>query len=498
MTKLGVGRIICLLFFCLFGWTFLNVALTTTENCLVSIAVAVALLLLVLALRWVLQRCLFHVTQGLLYGLFAFLLVGLTVLQLFVGWKLMAQPDGTLAVLHNGALQWCQQGSVDTSTLNLLTTGQRIWLVVLARIYQWIQGWMGRVPLFAGVCLNTLAVDLSACLLFFICKRLWNLKIALLAGIVSAVFLPYYLTSTVFSLDLAVMPLVLGAVALLTCRKTGNTPWSHGQCFAGGWLLGIAVCLKGSGLVVLAVLICYLGLHRREGRSIGLCLAGAFLSMVLLVWMTQGMLYSRETPLGDKDPPLGIYLLAGLQEDGLENETVSNILELPTQQEQSQAAEIAIRERLEELGGTGLIRYWTEKSVRLWGDGTYSHQESRGEMIYPGLLPQFVMANGIYYPAVEYLCQGMQIAMLFLMWVSLAWGVRRPSWNLLGSLRVGLAGIFLFSILGPSQARDLLTYVPLFFLLALDGLNVLCRISWGRLGRTLCTGEGEWLQPRKP
>ena len=98
-----------------------------------------------------------------------------------------------------------------------------------------------------------------------------------------------------------------------------------------------------------------------------------------------------------------------------------------------------------------------------------------------GLLTQFITPGTTYYGVLEYLCQGIQIDLLFLLWVSLAWGAYRPGWNLLGSLRAGMAGLFLFHLLAPAHPGDLLTYVPLLFLLALDGLNALGRVPWKRV-----------------
>ena len=484
MTRLGANRILCLSFFALFGWIFWNVVLTRMGNCLVAMAVAVILLLAVLAMRWVLQRCLFHVRPSFLYGAFGLLLVGFTALQLILGGLLMAQPTGALEQLHHGALQWIQQGTVDQAVLNACTPGQRTWMAVLARIYQLVQTIWESVPLFAGVCLNIVAVNLSVVLLFLLCKKLWNGKVALLAGAISVLFLPYYLVGSVFSPDLAVMPLILGAMTLLVY----GGQWQGRGCtlsrFGAGVLLGMGTCLKGSVVVLLVALLLYLVLHRvgqpvvAEAWSM---MAGALVPMVLLTWMVQGMFRSQGAWVGEQDPPIRVYLLAGLQEQGLEEESVAEILTLPTQQEKVQAASADLKARLDQLGGTGLITYWTGKAASTWGDGTYGLTQTRGSVMRLGLLTQFITPGTTYYGVLEYLCQGIQIDLLFLLWVSLAWGAYRPGWNLLGSLRAGMAGLFLFHLLAPAHPGDLLTYVPLLFLLALDGLNALGRVPWKRV-----------------
>lgn len=172
--------------------------------------------------------------------------------------------------------------------------------------------------------------------------------------------------------------------------------------------------------------------------------------------------------------PLEHWVAMGLEGTGGYNADVYWMTASVEGKEEKKAVDKAfIQKKLSEYGAEGMIRHLKQKIYFTWGDGVYFAPEKlKREPLKTSRLHAWVLYDGSEYAKVYKYCNAYQLLLL----LGIAASLFR---NLLekGRLRevfviqLAVFGLFLFLLVWETRSRYLVNFVPLFILLALDGMQ---------------------------
>lgn len=331
---------------------------------------------------------------------------------------------------------------------------------------------------YMGVLLNIASILLSVWIGSRTACKIWGKKGALTYLGFAAFFLPYYINASRFYTDtLTLVFPVLAVYLYIRIRETGELKKRAAGCIALGLCLTAGFLLKGSCIIVAVALVIHSfisGLNRRTLAAI--LIAACVFGVSYQAWQSyvrncSWIDMSREDAL--TFPAVHWIMMALSGNGGFRQEDFDYTYSFEGKKEK-QAADIErAREKLEELGGAGgFIRFEMNKIALTWGDGKFAQQAHLEWMQKDTWVQEFVNDEGRYYPVFYVYTRAFVVILYTLFLFSAAGGCFRKN-GIMSVINICIFGVLLFFAVWETKSRYLLNYTPLFFLCAIDGLNVL-------------------------
>lgn len=482
MIRLRLSQAFHILFYICFGWIFLNVVFTTTDNFLLSLLIA----LIIFGAFYLLHKFTSKVVSGwkasTVLFCFFFSLIIVFLLQSLLGFYLQIDCNAgywDFDQVYRNAVSYATTGQITNHVYFMRYPNNTFTLVLLSLFYRVIFLISGHTSEMAGVFLNIVAIDFSILMMFFTSRRIYNSHTALFMAFLCFFFTPFYLYVPIFYTDTLSMPFLALGVYLYTVfsitekRRCWHFLILSFACIT--LLLGLKV--KGTVFLVFIALMAhiYLTLSSKEILISGIVIA----LTVSLTIISYNYLYDRaelvDTTYSDcYEYPFTHWFMMGLAEGGGYNSTDdSKTRGYNTVTEKKLYNLGQIKKRIEEYGVTGLMKHFTSKATyTTWGDGTlYAGYKLERTPKFETDLQEYVFPDGKYYDYIVYYSQGYWLALFFLIMVSIRSGIRSDKIDIFVYYRIAVFGLFLFLLLWETRSRYLLNYMPVFILLAVNGME---------------------------
>ncbi|MDL2294217.1 hypothetical protein LJC60_06255 [Ruminococcaceae bacterium OttesenSCG-928-D13] len=403
------------------------------------------------------------------------LMVLMGLLQAYVIWGLLPRPAtlDDFGMVYSSAADYALNGTLpgDYLLINPTHTGT---YTLLAGLFSLLaQFGLTDFTLPAAI-LNVLAVDGAVLLLYFCGRRLWSARRAIFLLVVAVVTVPLLLYSPVAYSTTLALPFVTGTLLLWLKARAA---WRQGSlrgavvrfCVLSA-LAGAGALLKATVLIVwIAVVLDLLFLLSGKGR-LRLLLAGLGCAALIFVGGSIGLRYTPLMPwYQDEGFPLRGFVMMGLDgHGGYSAEDVEAVMAQEGGRARVTFINAEIVQRLGDMGFGGVLEHLGFKIGYTYGDGTDGAaqvlEDNAGRW---SSLHELARPQGSYFGIMAYLAFGMQAAMLAWAAVGTIKSVVRKN-DALTFARVALFGLFLFLLVWKASPGELVPFLPLLMLCAME------------------------------
>ncbi len=405
-------------------------------------------------------------------ALFAVLLA----LQILFGLLMRGEPleAGDFGTVYSAASAYAQTGQPAGEYL--------LHQPALGGVYLLMCGYFSLLGLFGvtgfalpAMVLNLLAIDGAVLLLYFCVRRVFGLRKAMIAMVACVFTLPFVLyVPILFTASLA-MP---APVAMVLLWLRGRAAWRGGEkkkaiiqfCLMS-LVAGLGALIKPTVLVLwVAAAIDLLVLLAGRDRWKPL-LAGLGIVALLFAGGRFGMRALPMMPAPDAGEgfPLSGWMLMGFSGNGgMDEEIYSGVLEQGGSAERAVYADYELGRHLGELGFGGVLQQLGRKLAYTFGDGSYEApaQLESGAAQW-NFLQDYVLPFGARFEVFYYVAFGLAAAVLGWMTVAAVLALRRKN-NALSFVRAALLGLALVLLVWRTGPGELVCFVPLMLLCALE------------------------------
>ena len=350
-------------------------------------------------------------------------------------------------------------------------------LIIVSLIYYVTDKLFGTMPVMAPILINTLGLNISFILLYFISKRIFSDKITpLYTAILGTLFCVFYTYTPYYYTDAMSMPFVMGSVLLflkgVSSDKTGTMFLSLAISSA---LAIIGYKIKGSVIILpvayLAYIIYLINKSELKNRlkQIAVIIVACVLSAVTLSAGISAFKLASEEEKNAYEFPLTHWIMMGLHDRGGYCDKDFWYTENAGDYEDKKQADIEmIKERISDYGVFGMIKHLAKKIGYTWDDGTYFIKQylENGE---DNAVRSFVTESPIFYLyALAY-----HVLILVMMFASYISGTVQNEKSAVTLIRVIVFGVFLFFLIWEARSRYLVNFTPMFILVAVSGIKFL-------------------------
>lgn len=414
-------------------------------------------------------------------------------LQLVAANLLLANPVTDWNVIHQVALSFAKNGTMDNMYENLpynvhylakYTNNNGI-AVLLSVFYRAVYMIFGDVPLIAPVILNTVFIFVSVILCYLIAKRI----LGNFGGIVTAgfcfLFMPYYTYTPYFYTDSISMPFTVLSVYLFIRAYDSNKTVSETILYcACACSIAVGYLLKGNVIIVLVGVIVYTlikGGIKKLIFGVALTLSVFVICLASLNLFISSMHMTTEEERYQYQYPITHWVMMGLKGVGSFDQAESTFTNSAGNYDEKQEANLeVIQQRLSDYGFGGMCKHLFDKAMFTWNDGSYwiSHHiyNNTGDRNF---LHEFVLMNGRAYGVFYCISSGMQIVILLMFCITSLYSVIKPRCDHMTLIRILIFGIALFLLVWETRSRYLFNFTPLFLIVAAQGM-ILSAKAFGR------------------
>ena len=421
------------------------------------------------------------------------ILLVLPVIQSVLGMRLEIDPFADFGAVLHGAREWVQDGTFcmawDREFYFYIYPHNLGLTALLALLFRAVDALGGDCFYLAAVVLNSVLATCS----ILLCADILRRTLGYAAGVTGAVLFlllpPFYVLGTVFYTDVMsfCFPLLALWLSLL----------ARGRSLRRRWYLDVLLALTAfvgyhiKATVLIMVVAIWIGMGLRGQWRALLSQAAAvvcvFVAGTLLwnAWLFSTYLdadLARENAL-----PMVNWLVLGVSADEdaeLFGETAFEAVFYggDTAAAREQAGWQAFRARFAQRQREGLLGYYARKMAVAMGSGTLGLSDFLDDNPWNDTaLHDYVLYDGVHYPAYDAYCSGIMLALLLL---ALAGGVRLALRGQEKSTQcvevwVALIGVFLFLLFWEPRDRYFSNYFCVLVIAAVSGLHALysaCRL----------------------
>ena len=479
-------RIFHILFFTAFSIITVGVIASICRVNLWGIVTAVGMLGLGIVVIYLLYRRFGNIGSRKANIVFAVMAAVMLVIQLAAANLLLANPVTDWNVIHQVALSFAKNGSMDNMYENLPNnhhylakyTNNGGITVLLSFFYRAIYLIFGDVPLIAPVMLNTVFIFVSVIFCYLIAKRILGNFGGLVAGGLCFLFVPYYTYTPYFYTDSISMPFTVISIYLfIRAYESDNTAVEITLYCSCAFSVAVGYLLKGNVIVVLAGIIVYSlikGGVKKVTIAVGLTLSMFVIFLAALNLLISSMHMTTEDERYEYQYPLTHWVMMGLKGNGSFDQADSTFTNSAGNYDQKQAANLnEIEQRLSAYGVGGLSRHLFDKAVFTWNDGSYwiSHHiyKNVGERNF---LHELVLKHGQCYGLFYCISAGIQLIILLMFCVTSVYSVIKPKYDRMMFIRILIFGIMLFLLMWETRSRYLFNFTPLFIIVTAQGMLI--------------------------
>lgn len=344
-------------------------------------------------------------------------------------------------------------------------------------LYKTVRAVFGYVPKLTAPLAAVACMQLSYFLVYKLSDKLFKRRshklICMLAVLLNPVLFAY---SCIFYSDVVSMPFVLAAVYLGICAAEGIGK-KRFLLFSAltAVTVGIGFCVKGSVAVAGVALIIYLFFKVNIKRALSFT-AAVVIGLAGIVSAERQIMYSCNiiTPEGVERYgfPMSHWVMMGLVgRGGYDDDSFMFTYFQPDKHTRDEVCREKISDTVREMGVIGMAKHIVNKLNYTWSGGIYQltwqlsdTEDSLAKRFFSGSVPFLCMA---------FIIHNMLILMMTASFLLSAVNSRTDN---LYALHLTVFGLVLFLLLWETRSRYMVNMLPLFVLIASDGLFSLLRI----------------------
>ena len=243
--------------------------------------------------------------------------------------------------------------------------------------------------------------------------------------------------------------------------------------------------------VVIILLACLIWLLcSKQWKQAGLFTVVTGLTVIVVLYFFHSYIYANHLDrerANQQNMPYSHWIMMGLSETGTYNEPDLKFARfIADPAERVKAIDAAIKKRAEQLGGEGIMALYWEKGARVFGDGTFELDHFlQYDPAEKNTLHTFLLQGEQNYPAYQFLCGSVFLAVLLLCLIY-AWyaflTILRGRKRIKGCMvpQMCMFGLLLFLMVWEANSRYIINFLPMVYLSAIPGIQVLSELIWRR------------------
>ena len=476
-------RLFYILFALIFIWLTAHIMVNGGwyyyEQTELGLTLAVTLALIVLVSVWRLITCFEAALACRARLVTAVFLACMGLLQLIVALRLRYKPVFDIDAIFGGASQWAETGSFPSyydyyyrfaNNFGGLRFMYRI--LRLADMLGIHDKYLAASIANGALSLGTMYVTGQAA------KKRLGVRGQMMVYALFALSPSFYFLAPAFYTDALSMPFPILTYWLWLLAKERPRRRDRLLLYT---LMGLAVSLgariKATVLIVFIAIVLE-GLWRgRWKRTAAIALIGTVILLAGQAGLEHAIFRHLDRDRSEQTRiPVLHWVMMGLDGNGMYNPADYAFTESFTDKEaQSAAIKQEIKNRIRALGPEGLLRHLGQKGVILFGDGTYGLSDCLGgDPLTESRLREWVLPGGTYNGIYKHICTGVLLAVYLLLIAAALHDGLRPDEGML-ILRLAVFGLVLFLLFWEARWRYFSNFIPLIFLCALPGLEVVGR-----------------------
>lgn len=264
-----------------------------------------------------------------------FWLVALFVLalQIICAFGLKSEPINDLGYIDSAAREFCRSWDKSDLYKNLPERHQVYFarypnnhaiLIIVSLIYYVTDTLFGKVPIMAPILVNTLGLNISFILMYFISKRIFSDKVTpLYTAVIGALFCVFYTYTPYFYTDSMSMTFVMGSVLLFLKGVSSDKTRSMVISLVLSSVLGvIGYKIKGSVIILPVAYLSYIiymankAELKRRFKEIGIIIVTSVLSIVIVSSAINAFGLASDKEENAYEFPLTHWVMMGLHDRG--------------------------------------------------------------------------------------------------------------------------------------------------------------------------------------
>lgn len=404
--------------------------------------------------------------------------------QLFIGYLLRMNPVTDMQIINNYSLDFAKSGNFSGVQSDYLKgsvymaryPNNMALYLLLSFLYRFTYLIFGYVPRFVPVVMNALAINIGVLFAVLTAKKVFGNKKAIFTLIMCVLFIPYYTYVPYFYTDSLSLPFVTSALYLFVCAIKSQTKYKkYIMAAVCGALILIGYKLKGSVMILLAVMIVYLilkmGIKKMLCFALSLIVGFSAVGAVYSAGVNSLGVFTKEQ-LYESEYPLTHWVLMGLKGEGHYNLADSNYTcSFPNKDAKNEADIKAIKQRISEMSAGDFAYHLLIKAMWTWEDGTYFISHHIQSPVKRYSLHDYVLEKGKNYNTFYEISCGWQIMLLLLICMSILKGCIKPEINEQTIFKGIILCAMLFFLVWETRSRYLYNFTPIFILTAVDGMD---------------------------
>ncbi len=413
-----------------------------------------------------------------------YILIGLFfIISLLIGYTLRLNPTWDMGEVYKIAKSQALTGTLGGSTYLVSYPNNILITVIYMVVFKFVSFFGVSDFVTTATFFNAIIITLTVWITYQIAKILFDNKKALMILFIMVLTTPLYLHVAIYYTDSLSMffSTLLFYLFLIIDKMESNKKKIFLQI-----LLGLVIVLAWkvkitSIFVCIAILIYYIlnCINKKNIKGIAIILASSLIFLLLYNFVVENRIKNRDD-VNTHKMPIEYWILTGLNGKGVfKEEYYKYFADCSDYLERKEIGKQKIIEKIDSYSANTFVKHLTDKLKYAWTDGTYFAPEKlRREPVNYNIIHEFVLSNGKYTSYYKYFPQTMHIGMLIFMIFSTINMLRKKEFNSKKMILViSIYGLMVFLLIWENRSRYILTMLPLYLLLAVDGIEYIANKS---------------------
>lgn len=481
----------------IFIWIFLVASYGILKRCkndvpIITVAVFSAVICALLFFAYAFIK---HISKKLsekqVNIIFAVCLALATILQIIFCVKIKFYPTYDALNCFKGGMLYAEQGNYEGlrdmfkdiyPRQEYFSTFPNNWGILLLesfvfRMGKFIFGGGEQVYLTLAVALNIFAFIITSILYFMCLKNIFKNRLSaqLMGSLLLFAHPVYYMFAPVFYTDTLDLPFVVGTLYLFLKSAQSQGKKSLIYLFSAIIVYCLGYEIKGSIIILLVAILIWsvlkLPIKKSTVTAAGFLIVFAvFSSMFTKFGLAMGI--SNEDDQINLRYPFTHYVMMGLTQNGNYDPKDRIATYNAGNYDEKKAFNIAeSKRRIKKYGTVGFIRHTERKIMYTWSYGEYKD-------------PKLFEASGIHWADKTFrsnkfltLVGAIQFNLILFMLMSFVKGFLQNKIDPLSLVRLSTVGIATFLMIWEMKPRYLVSFIPLFLIMQLDGIDFSTKLA---------------------
>lgn len=407
-------------------------------------------------------------------------LLALLGIQILVGNIMRYLPMWDLGSVYHGAISWAEHGNVDSYAEYFYYFPHNLGLTVLFKYYfSLVHGIFGSGTDYyvAALVLGSVIVSIFRFSVIGICKKMFGTTYAIVAMVLMLLCIPLYFASAVFYTDVMSMAAPSLFYLCYLCSKEAQDKKKHIGWYALMALIAaVGMEIKFTVVIILIAVMMEMLLQKYWKQ----CLVMLGVHIVVISAAFSGVnhiVYSEvldEKQAEAMNTPYLHWVMMGAQGNGSYNGADYELTRSYTdKKEQQKALLVEIRKRYKNMGFSGVLKLWKNKTLKCFGDGSFGLSDFLDDKPQKqNVLHDWVLYSGKNFGKYQAFCLGVFWLILLLMLVGVLGSFWRKAADAVDMTALWLTffGIWLFLMFWETSSRYFTNHLSAMLVAAVYGL----------------------------